>query len=202
MDLFTPIDGKDEFVLDGGEVLYHQHFLSQSESLNYFNFLDTNVNWQQTQISMYGKTYDLPRLTAWYGDEGTEYKYSGILNRPLPWISELLILKEKIERICNCEFNSLLLNKYRSGLDKVSWHQDNEKEFGVNPIIASLSLGAERRFDIRNLANTKVKHSFQLSAGSLIVMKGDFQQNWEHQIPVQKKILAPRINLTFRKVLI
>jgi alkylated DNA repair dioxygenase AlkB len=183
------------------------YFLSNNEANILFDVIDKKVIWEQQEILFYGKHHKIPRLTAWYGDEKAAYKYSGILNTPLTPFEELQKLLLRVEKACATKFNSVLLNKYRTGNDKVSWHSDNEKEFGVNPIIASLSLGQERRFDIREI-NYKDYHEDEkriehipLNNGTLILMKGTFQHEWQHQIPIQKKINEPRINLTFRNVI-
>lgn len=214
MNLFASNSGFEEFNFEGGSVLFNSSFIGHEKSIELFRTLNENVSWGQQQLKMYGKIYDIPRLTAWYGDSGTGYKYSGIMNEPLPWIPVLDDLKNKIESACadwdfdnainsmNAKFNSLLINKYRDGNDKVSWHCDDEKEFGINPVIASLSLGATRKFQVRSLDDKTDKKEFLLNSGSLIIMKGAFQHNWEHQIPLQKTVSAPRLNLTFRKVII
>lgn len=207
MDLFSQDDDNsarvfETFSLLTEEILFMKNFLTPSTSVSYFNKLKNSINWRQEEIKYYGKIFPVPRKTAWYGDEGFNYSYSGINCNPEQWTHELLYLKNEIEKFLPGQnFNSVLLNMYRDGNDKVSWHADDEKELGINPTIASLSLGATRRFDLKHKDSPTSKYKFDLTAGSLIVMKGSLQHNWLHQIPAQKKISEPRINLTFRTIL-
>jgi alkylated DNA repair dioxygenase AlkB len=159
------------------------------------------IKWKQEQISFYGKTYPIPRKTAWYGDDGFNYSYSGINCFPETWTEELLKIKTKLEELISPEnFTSVLMNLYNDGNDKMGWHADDEKELGVNPTIASLSIGATRRFDIKHKYHRELQYKFELTSGSLLVMRGALQHHWVHQIPVQKKVVNPRINLTFRTI--
>jgi alkylated DNA repair dioxygenase AlkB len=206
MDLFSQNEENlerkfDFFSLPDGEILFMKNFLKQNEALDYFKKLSSSINWKQEEIKYYGKTYPVPRKTAWYGYEGFNYSYSGINCNPEPWTKDLLDLKNQIEKLLPEEdFNSVLLNLYRDGNDKVSWHSDDEKELGLNPTIASLSIGETRRFDLKHKDNPDLQYKFELTPGSLIIMRGTLQHNWLHQIPVQKKVIQPRINLTFRTI--
>ena len=206
MDLFSQLENKssiefERFPLRDGEVLFMKNFLTEIEAQNYFKILNSTINWRQEEIKYYGKIYPVPRKTAWYGYEGFDYSYSGINCSPEPWTKELLNIKLKIEKLLPEEnFNSVLLNLYRDGNDKVSWHADDEKELGINPTIASLSIGVTRRFDLKHKDYPELQYKFELTPGSLIIMKGALQHNWLHQIPIQKKINQPRINLTFRTI--
>lgn len=187
--------------LKDGEVWVMDNFMPLNKANQYFKKLTKTINWKQEQIKMYGKTFNVPRKTAWYGYEGFNYTYSGIECNPDPWTTELLEIKKVIEHfIPNHDFNSVLLNLYRDGNDKVSWHADDETGLGKNPTIASVSLGATRRFDLKHKEDPNHKLQIELNKGSLVVMKGALQHNWLHQIPVQKKIKEPRINLTFRTI--
>lgn len=204
MDLFNQTPKEREFkkiILKDGEVWYMENFIPLDKANSYFkNFVET-INWRQEDIKMYGKTYPVPRKTAWYGYEGFNYKYSGILCNPEPWTKELLGIKRVIESFLpESDFNSVLLNLYRDGSDKVSWHADDEKGLGINPLIASVSLGATRRFDLKHKTDPDEKLQLELAPGSLVIMKGALQHNWLHQIPVQKRITDSRINLTFRTI--
>ena len=206
MDLFNQhLDNKEkEFekfpVLDG-EIWFMRNFLLLSEVVAYLDILKATVHWRQEEIKLYGKVHSIPRKTAWYGYPGISYTYSGISCYPEPWTPELLEIKKRIEILLPGEnFNSVLLNLYRDGNDKISWHSDDEKELGKDPLIASVSLGIARRFDLRHKKDPKVNIKFELSPGSLIIMKNGLQDNWQHQIPVQKKITTSRINLTFRTI--
>ena len=206
MDLFSQFEKDmernfDIISLKDGEVWFMKNFLTQNESDYYFKILNESIHWKQEAINYYGKTYQVPRKTAWYGYEGFNYSYSGINCNPEPWTKDLLELKIKIESYLHDQnFNSVLLNMYRNGNDKVSWHADDETELGLNPIIASLSFGATRSFDIKHKFEPQLKYKFELINGSLIVMRGAMQHYWLHQIPVQKKVINSRINLTFRTI--
>lgn len=160
-----------------------------------------SIQWQQDTVKMYGKTHSLPRVSAWYGDTGKSYKYSGILLHPKAWTPALLWLKEQLNQVCSDEFNSVLLNWYRSGQDHISWHTDAEKELGKNPTIASLNFGEARRFLLREKDNPTNKLEFSLGHGDLLIMQGALQHHWQHSIPKQAKIQKGRLNMTFRKIL-
>jgi alkylated DNA repair dioxygenase AlkB len=176
--------------------------MSQQKASYYFSRLKESINWQQEQIKMFGKTYNVPRKTAWYGEDGFDYTYSGIKCNPEKWTKELLEIKKVIEHFLpDNSFNSVLLNLYRNGEDKVSWHSDDEPELGANPVIASVSLGSTRRFDLKHKDDPAEKLQIDLSPGSLIVMCGGLQHSWLHQIPIQRRIKDPRINLTFRNII-
>lgn len=206
MDLFSisneNLERKFEiFPVKDGEILFMKNFLKHEEALEYFKILSSTIHWRQEEIKYYGKLHPVPRKTAWYGYDGFNYSYSGINCNPEPWTKELLDLKKEIEFFLPEEdFNSVLLNMYRDGNDKVSWHADDEKELGRNPTIASLSIGETRRFDLKHKDYPDLQYKFELTPGSLIIMKGALQHYWVHQIPVQKKVMRPRINLTFRTI--
>lgn len=162
-----------------------------------------NISWKQDYISMYGKRHPLPRLTAWYGEPGTSYKYSGIQSTANDWTNNkgLQYLKTQIETLAGVEFNSVLLNWYRDGSDKISWHADDEREFGTNPVIGSLNFGVTRDFQVRRIDNHKEKFKIPLSSGSALVMSGAMQHHWQHCVNPSTKIHGSRFNLTFRQVL-
>jgi len=157
--------------------------------------------WRQDHALMFGRRVALPRLTAWYGDAGAGYSYSGITMRPTPWTSLLAQLKACAEEMAGVDFNSALLNFYRDGRDSVGWHADNEPELGNNPVIASVSLGATRRFEFRRRppagADTR---RIDLEHGSCLVMAGAVQHHWQHRLPRNARIGAPRVNITFRRI--
>lgn len=204
MDLFNPNPKPREFdkisLLDG-EVWFMPNFMPLDKANSYFKKLYETINWRQEEIKLFGKTHPVPRKTAWYGYEGFNYKYSGILCNPEPWTKELLDIKRVIEHFLSTEdFNSVLLNLYRNGNDKVSWHADDEKGLGQNPTIASVSLGATRRFDLKHKTESNHKLQLELTPGSLVIMKGGLQHHWLHQIPVQKRVEDSRINLTYRTI--
>jgi len=182
-----------------GEVLYYPNFFTVEESDRFFKALTMNTQWQQDQIRFFGKAVNLPRLTAWYGDADKAYSYSGIPMTPHPWTPDLLEIKRSIETVAKLEFTSVLLNLYRDGRDSVSWHCDDEEELGINPTIGSISFGATRTFKLRHLKDKAVQ-KVELGHGSLILMRGSTQHNWEHSIPKTSRALTPRINLTFRVI--
>ena len=151
---------------------------------------------------MYGKENPVPRLEAWYGDSGKSYAYSGIRMEPNSWTPELQEIKKAIETESEIKFNSVLINYYRDGQDRVAWHSDDEKELGKNPVIGSVSLGAERTFKLRHkhYKTNELKKSIILKNGSFLLMEGTTQHHWMHEIPRTAKPIGPRINLTFRVI--
>ena len=157
--------------------------------------------WRQDRIKLFGKVHDQPRLTAWYGDPGTAYTYSGLTLEPLPWTPLLTSLRARVEALSQVTFNSVLLNYYRDNRDAMGMHADDEPELGERPVIASLSLGATRTLVFRhrtrgNLAPVKLP----LASGSLLLMRGTTQSHWKHGINRSARRCGPRINLTFRRV--
>lgn len=184
-----------------GNFLWHKYFLSLIEAQDLFLKLKKNVLWQQDQIRMYGDLIDVPRLSAWYADKGKSYTYSGIPMVINSWEPILLTIKEKIETFSGNKFNAVLINRYRNGDDSVAWHSDDEPELGRNPIIASLSLGGTRKLMFRHKTSKETeKFTTDLLSGDLLIMKGDLQHQWEHQISKTKKPVGERINLTFRLI--
>jgi alkylated DNA repair dioxygenase AlkB len=157
--------------------------------------------WKQTVQKMWEKDYLTPRLTAWYGDVGTDYSVSGKIANPLPWTDELLMIKEMVEPLAGIKFNSVLLNYYRDGNDSVAWHSDRESVLGKRPIIASVSFGQVRSFDIRKKLDHKEHYSVRLEHGSLLMMKAGLQETFEHRIAKSTQLIKARVNLTFRVVI-
>ncbi len=192
--------GKEEFNLPGAEIILYRHFFDLTDSNLYFENLLTEVAWEQESILMFGKMTPLPRLTAWHGDPKTSYTYSSLKNEPLPWSETLLEVRQQLSELADAKFNSVLLNLYRNGSDSVAWHADDEKELGVNPSIASVSFGQTRKFAFKKKdAGTEVL-SIDLNHGDVLIMSGETQQNYLHQIPRSAKKMGPRINMTFRNV--
>jgi alkylated DNA repair dioxygenase AlkB len=189
---------KKTIISTDGEVILYPNFFSTKESNQLFSDLYSSVNWKQEIIQFFGKQMPIPRLTAWYGDQGKSYTYSGIEQHPEHWNPTLKLIKSKIEQIAQVSFNSVLLNLYRDGKDSVSWHSDDEPELGENPIIASVSFGATRRFSLRNKHSKNHKIDIDLASGSFLLMQGETQHFWQHQIAKTAKEIQPRINLTFR----
>ena len=188
-------------VQQDGELFLLNDFILPASAQEFFTELKNITQWKQEGMMMFGKYVNFPRLTAWYADEGKTYEYSGLKNIPNKWTAPLLSLKSKIEVETQSTFNSVLLNYYRNGLDSMGWHSDDETELGVNPIIASLNLGAARKMQFRHRSQKEQKLELELRSGSLLIMKGSIQHFWQHQIPKQTKILEPRINLTFRNII-
>ena len=182
---------------DANVVLYRQFFTPQASD-ELLERLLCEIDWKQETIHVPGKTIPLPRLTAWYGDEGMVYRWSGITQHPLPWTPLLTTIKQAVETATQTMFNSVLLNQYRSGQDSVSWHSDDEPELG--PVIASLSFGAVRQFQFKRIDDPKQRLSIDLPHGSLLIMAGETQQHWRHRIPKTTTEQSPRINLTFRTI--
>ena len=156
------------------------------------------IEWRQDTARIVGRDVALPRLTAWYGDAG--YRYSGIDNPPKPWLPLLFELKARAERLAGTTFNSVLSNLYRDGRDSMGWHSDDERSLGANPVIASLSFGAVRRFRLKHKKRPEHSIALELGPGSCLVMAGALQHHWRHALPKTKKPVGPRVNLTFRLI--
>lgn len=191
----------DEYYEFPEELLeYTRDFLTEKIASELFDQLIATTPWKQNTQKMYDKMVVTPRLTAWFGDSSKMYHLGNNDFQVNEWSPELIDLKEKIERFSGNEFNSVLLNLYRDGNDSVAWHRDKESELGNRPVIASLSLGQVRNFDFRKVNDHQKKYSIALEHGSLLIMKGDLQVNWEHRVAKSVKNMKPRINLTFRLI--
>lgn len=180
---------------------YYPNFFSNDKAEELYKLLYEKTPWQQDNITVFGKNYLQPRLTALYGNEGKPYKYSNIIMKPHPWNAILTHIKELVEEKANQSFTTVLLNLYRNERDSNGWHADNEKELGRNPIIASVSLGEERTFQLKHNTIKEAKQNILLKHGSLILMKEGSQVHYKHQIPKATSNKNPRINLTFRTIL-
>ena len=180
---------------------YHAGFIDKQSSDELLKKFISDMPWKQSIQKMWDKEYLTPRLTSWHGDIGTDYSVSGKIANPNPWTPELLYIKSLVEPIAGVKFNSVLLNYYRDGNDSVAWHSDRESVLGKNPIIASVSFGQVRSFDIRNKANHSEHYSVKLEHGSYLLMKAGLQEHWEHRIAKSIKLMKARINLTFRVVI-
>lgn len=182
---------------DDGTLLY------LSKYINYkIEDITKDLLWRNDPITMFGKTYPQPRMTAWHGEMGLVYTYSKIKMISPGWTPALLEIKNCLEIDLNTSFNSVLVNYYRDGSDHMSYHSDSEKELGVNPTIASISLGEKRKFQLKHkFKKNKESVSLELEDGSLVVMKDEIQHFWNHKITKSAKILGPRLNLTFRNIL-
>jgi len=189
-----------EFNLPNAEIIYVANFYNQKEADNLYNTLLQEINWQQDYIKMFGKTHKVPRLQAFYGDEGFDYSYSNIKLKTNQWTTTLIQIKAKVENFCKHAFTGVLANLYRSGMDSNGWHADDEPELGQNPVIASLSFGAARNFHLKNKNDKTIKQKIELANGSLLLMKGSTQHFYHHQLAKTAKKVDHRINLTFRKI--
>ncbi len=182
------------------DVWYFPQFLTKKQADEFFHWCCQQQFWAQEELTMFGKTVKEPRLTAFVGDSGIQYTYSQKEMKALLWMPKLLQIKQQVEAVAQASFTCVLLNWYRDGQDYMGWHSDDEVELGPEPVIASLSLGAERSFQFRKKKDKQYKKNFELQHGSLLVMKGNTQQVWQHQLPKRRRIAAGRINLTFRRI--
>jgi alkylated DNA repair dioxygenase AlkB len=182
-------------IRDGGRLLYAPDFCTRQEADERFAWLRTEVAWKQETVS--GRT--LPRLNAWFADEGLEYRYSGLAHRGTGWLPELQEIKLAVEAAAGTSFNSLLLNFYRDGQDSIGFHSDAEPELGENPAVATVSFGSVREFVLKH-KKTKETLSYRLGHGSLMVMAGTLQHHWLHALPKTTESVGERISLTFRRI--
>jgi alkylated DNA repair dioxygenase AlkB len=183
------------------DLFYDQQFISADQADILLAEIIAQVQWQQAELKIYGRNVLTPRLTCWMGDAGASYVYSNTQFHPLPWILPIVGIKNRIESATGHTFNSVLLNYYRDGQDAMGWHSDDEKELGKQPVIASLSLGGARRFLLRRKDKTEKSIALDLQHGSLLLMQGDTQKNFQHALPRTAKQITARINLTFRKII-
>ncbi len=184
------------------KILYYENYFNVEESESYLAKLRKDIQWKSETATVWGKKVVMKRKIGWYGDEGKSYTYSGLTVHPNKWNDTLLSIKEKIEKVSPSRFNSVLLNDYSSGEVGMGWHSDNEKELGRNPVIGSVSFGAERDFFLKHKTNKDLdKITIPLKSGSLLLMLGNTQHHWDHSIPKRMKVKDQRINLTFRKII-
>ena len=186
--------------LSPGQVRHVPQAFAKTRADEVLKALLRDVSWRQDHMRLYGKQVALPRLSAWYGDLGMRYTYSGIALEPTTWTPLLLELKARVEAAAETTFNSVLLNRYRSGADYIGWHTDAERSLGEDPIIGSVNFGAERRFLLRRRSDHSSKYAYALGHGSILVMGRGVQQRWQHAVPKTAKRIGERINLTFRTI--
>ena len=186
--------------IENGWYIWEPNFYSPKESKSLFQILYDELPWEGGEINLFGKTYQIPRKQVMFADNGLNYGYSGKKLNVINWYAVVKDIKNQIELESNYDFNACLANLYRDGDDSNGWHSDNEKELGKNPIIGSISLGATRVFKLKHL-KTNTRLEFELTSGSLLIMGGEMQHFWKHQIPKTKSSVEPRINLTFRKLI-
>ena len=202
MDLFSnSIDNTQNILPKDGIVNYFGKIFSKTEADEYLTNLLNSIEWKNDEAVIFGKLIITKRKVAWYGDIEFEYTYSNRTKKALPWTKELLELKAKIEKETGENFNSCLLNLYHSGEEGMAWHSDGEKDLKKNGAIGSLSFGAERKFSFKHKV-TKETVSVMLEHGSLLVMKDTTQTHWLHRLPPTTKTLKPRVNLTFRTIIV
>lgn len=182
-----------------GEVYYEKCIWDKLKAENLFREMQQHLHWQHDELMMFGKKITTNRKVAWYGDKTYTYTYSRTTKTALLWHPLLLPIREKTETVSDASFNACLCNFYHHGNEGMTWHSDDDKEFGLNPTIASLSFGAERTFSFRHKI-TKEVISIILESGSVLLMKANTQSHWVHALPKSAKIKDPRINLTFRLV--
>ena len=190
-------------VLAGADLEYLPGFLGPADADELLAALLADVPWQRPVVQIFGRTFRSPRLAAWYGDMGAVYLYSGLVNEPLPWLPSLAVLRTQIEHRLGQPFNSVLLNFYRDGADSMGWHRDREPELGENPTIVSISLGGSRRFVLQHSRQVDMTRlELRPEHGSLLLMRGATQHFWRHCVPKTRKVVAPRVNLTFRQIVL
>ena len=199
-DLFSDKNTCHAIDLPDADISLYPCFFDVAEADYYFNELMSQIAWSEKTIKLYGKEHKVPRLSAWYADEGKSYEYSGLRTVGLPWVPVLAEIKNIISSVSPAPFNSVLANLYRNGDDGVGWHADDEPELGSSAIIVSISFGEERNFQLKHKRDKTLKKNLLLTHGSLLIMQGKTQENWLHQVPKSSRTMGERINLTFRVV--
>ncbi|MES2071772.1 MAG: alpha-ketoglutarate-dependent dioxygenase AlkB [Pseudomonadota bacterium] len=201
LDLFAACGSLEAIPLPDADVSFARAFYPADVAARYLDILLKDTDWRREKIRVWGKEHWQPRLTAWHGDVGSNYSYSGLTLERKPWTPTLLEIKHDIEALSGHRFNSVLLNLYRDENDSVGWHSDNEAELGPNPVIASLSLGQTRTFKMKHRNRPELKTtSIELTHGSLLLMAGTTQRFWQHAVDKERLHMDPRINLTFRYI--
>lgn len=201
--LIAPGAAFERIPMPDAEVFYLARLALAAPDGQLLGQLIAEIPWRREDVVMWGRRIPQPRLTAWYGDPGASYAYSGIELAPLPWTPILLDIKSRIEEAVGAIFNSVLLNFYRDHQDSIGFHSDNEPELGKQPVIASLSLGAARTFVLKHKTLKNVEPvRLRLASGSLLLMRGDTQRCWRHGVPKESRPCGPRINLTFRQIIL
>ena len=201
MKLFDiKVDPTKNLLPQGGTVNYYGQILNEQEATRYLDLLLNNIEWKNDEATLFGKKIITKRKVAWYGEKPFEYTYSKTTKLALPWTTELVNLKNKVEQETGETFNSCLLNLYHDGNEGMAWHSDGEKDLKKNGAIASLSFGSERKFAFKH-KETKEKVELILEHGSLLIMKDETQTNWLHRLPPTKLSTQPRVNLTFRTII-
>jgi alkylated DNA repair dioxygenase AlkB len=201
VDLLAPGFAFERIPMPDAEVSYLACLALAESHEEVLGQLIAEVPWRSEEVVIWGRRLPQPRLTAWYGDPGAAYAYSGIQLHPLPWTPNLRDIKTRVEALVGSTFNSVLLNYYRDHQDSIGFHSDAEPELGEQPVIASLSLGAERTFIMRHKTLDRIEPvRLRLASGSLLLMRGDTQRCWRHGVPKESRPCGPRVNLTFRRI--
>lgn len=195
----SPLSALTNLAPQDGQLFWLPRFYNPARADAYFARLYRDLAWQGEKLFIYGRWIAVPRLLAWYGDPGANYRYSGVDHTPLPWSQDLQSLRHDMQFFCGQGFNSVLANLYRDGRDSMGCHADDEKELGPNPLIASLSFGDSRLLRFRHLASGD-KLDIELDHGDLLIMAGELQQHWHHEVPKTRRAKQARINLTFRRI--
>jgi alkylated DNA repair dioxygenase AlkB len=190
------------FDLPDADVRYAPQWLARDAADALFVALRDGIAWERHRIRLFGRDVDAPRLSCWIGDAGATYTYSRMRHAPHPWPDALRVIRERLRSECGTDFNGVLANLYRDGNDAMGWHADDEPELGARPLIASLSLGATRRFAIRHRDNPARRLDIELEHGSLLLMGDATQAHYRHALPKTTRVVGPRINLTFRRLLL
>lgn len=198
IDLFSGPRARRRLPLPDAEIFLWSDFLDRRQADWLFAELFDNVTWRQDRIRVFGREHPIPRLHQWFADDELPYTWSGLTMYPAPWLPALLALRARLHTQTGQFFDTTLANLYRDGNDTVGWHADNEATLGPKPVIASVSLGAEREFQLRHQTRHGLKHAVRLPHGSLLFMSGPTQRHWHHCLPRRKRVKEPRINLTFR----
>ena len=199
----TTLDKNSSLIkADNLSVEYIENFFDFDQSQLYMKHLTNDIKWKREKIRMWGREIVTKKRIAWYADEGKSYTYSGSTFHPDQWNELLLEIKKYVEQYIKFQFNSVLLNEYPNGKVGMGWHSDDERELGIDPIIASLSFGANRDFIFKHKTDKSFENiKIHLKSGSLLLMLGSTQHHWKHSLPKRLKVREPRINLTFRKIL-
>jgi alkylated DNA repair dioxygenase AlkB len=200
MDLFNQ-EIAANLLPHSGEVNYYGKIMQPPDAQRYLDRLLNTIEWRNDEAKIFGRHIITKRKVAWYGDHNYSYTYSNTTKQALTWTKELVALKKRVEEITETVFNSCLLNLYHTGEEGMAWHSDDEKTLGKDTAIASLSFGAERKFAFKH-KETKEVVSLVLESGSLLVMRGTTQTNWLHRLPQTTKVKTPRVNLTFRTMIV
>jgi alkylated DNA repair dioxygenase AlkB len=183
-----------------GALRYWPAAFDPEEAARFFATLRRELKWESEEVVIFGERRRVPRLVAWYGEPEAVYTYSGVRHQPLAFTADLNAVRERVENLSGARFNSVLANLYRDGRDGMGWHADDEPELGRDPVIASVSFGATRRFTLRHRRRKELKYSIDLEPGSLLVMEGATQHHWLHALPKTAREVGERINLTFRVI--